>query len=261
MSNMVKRILVGIIGIPLVIYVCYLGGIAFLIFSLIVTSAASWEFYSMFERKGLMPMKITSILAAAAVLLLSYFIKRDFLLYQYIFIVFFIMAEILRKENKNPLNPVIVIFALLYITAPFIMLSQLIERSNFNLVIYIFVLIWVCDSAAYFGGKIFGKHMLSSISPKKTWEGSITGFILTIGISLIVHLIYPESLLIKDALISGLIVGIFSQAGDLFESLIKRYCGVKDSSEIIPGHGGILDRFDSLIFVAPLIFIYFIYIK
>jgi len=261
MSNFFKRILGGIVGIPLVIYICYMGGIVFLVFSLLVTSIALWEFYSMFEEKGFRPMKELGILTSDAVLVISYFITKDFIFFEYLFLIFLITAEIIRKENQSPLNPIIVIFGLLYITTPFVMLRELIEISNFNLVIYIFILIWTCDTTAYFGGKFFGKHRLSTISPKKTWEGSITGFLFTVIVSLTVHFIFPDRISFNDTLITGLIVGIFSQIGDLFESLIKRYCGVKDSSDLIPGHGGILDRFDSLIFVTPLIFIYFEYIK
>lgn len=141
------------------------------------------------------------------------------------------------------------------------MLNELLKMSDINIVIYIFILIWTCDSAAYFGGRKFGKHQLSKISPNKTWEGSAAGFIFTVMISLLIHFMFPEKLNITDAIATGLIVGIFSQAGDLFESLLKRYCGVKDSSGIIPGHGGILDRFDSLIFSAPVVFIYFLFVK
>jgi len=261
MSNVAKRILVGIVGIPLVIYICYAGGIVFLIFSLLVTSIALWEFYSMLEEKGFKPMKGLGILTSDAVLVVSYFITKDYIIFVYIFLIFFITAEIIRKGNQSPLNPVIVIFGLLFITTPFVMLRELIEISNLNLVIYTFILIWTCDTTAYFGGKFFGKHQLSLISPKKTWEGSIIGFLSTVIISLAVHYIFSDRISFNDALITGLIIGIFSQVGDLFESLIKRYCGVKDSSDLIPGHGGILDRFDSLIFVTPIIFIYHIYIK
>jgi len=261
MSNLVKRILVGIVGIPLVIYVCYAGGIVFLIFSLLVTSIALWEFYSMLEEKGFRPMKELGILTSDAVLIISYFVTKDFIFFEYVFLIFLITTEIIRKKNQSPLNPVIAVFGLLYITIPFIMLRELIEISNLNLVIYTFILIWTCDTTAYFGGKFFGKHPLSLISPKKTWEGSIVGFLSAVTISLTVHSFFSDRISFNDALITGLIVGIFSQIGDLFESLIKRYCGVKDSSDLIPGHGGILDRFDSLIFVTPLIFIYYIYIK
>jgi len=261
MSNLIKRILVGLVGIPLIIYICYSGGIIFLIFSLLVTSIALWEFYSMFEEKGYRPMKELGILTSDAVLVISYFMAIDFIFFEFLFLILLITAEVIRKENHNPVNPVIVIFGLLYITAPFVMLRELAGLPGLNLVIYIFVLIWACDTAAYFAGRFFGKHKLSAVSPNKTWEGSVAGFLFTIIVSLVVHFTFPDKISFNDSLVTGLIIGIFSQVGDLFESMIKRYCGVKDSSELIPGHGGILDRFDSLIFVTPLVFIYFVYIK
>lgn len=109
---------------------------------------------------------------------------------------------------------------------------------------------------AYFGGKFFGKHKLSEISPKKTWEGSITGFIFTVITSYLFYFFSDGKITLTDSIVIGFIIGVFSQIGDLFESLFKRKLDVKDSSHIIPGHGGVLDRFDSLIFVAPLLFLY-----
>jgi len=266
MSNLFKRVIVGLIGIPVLMFIFYSGGILFLIFSLIVTSLALRELFSMFEKKNYFPLKNTGIILSAGILVYSFFYFTnftdiDFLFLIYLPVIFLICAEIFRREKINPLNPVIVIFGLLYITTPFAMLGIINEYSKLNLVLFIFVLIWTCDTAAYFGGKYLGKHLLSPISPKKTWEGSITGFIFTVIVSFSVQYIFPDKLNLTDALIMGITIGIFSQVGDLFESLLKRYCDVKDSSDIIPGHGGILDRFDSIIFVTPLIFIYFRYIK
>lgn len=257
MSNMLKRVIVGIIGIPVLISVFYFGGIPLLVFSLIVSALALWEFLSMLEKKGFQPHKITGMILSAGIILTSYFTEIDFTSLIYISSAILICAEVLRKENHDPLNPALVLFGLIYITIPFSILSKINEYSELNLVIYIFILIWTCDSSAYFGGKAFGKNKLSPVSPNKTWEGSASGFLLTITASLVFHYIYPGKLSFNDALIAGIIIGIFSQAGDLFESMIKRYCDVKDSSEIIPGHGGILDRFDSVIFVTPLVYIYF----
>lgn len=260
MSNLVKRILAGIIGIPLILAASYFGGVYFLVFSIIVSSLALWEYCTMFEKKDLSPLKYFGLIVSAALIILLYF---D---WKYLVLIIFTMTsvitaiEIFRKQ-KNPLNPVILIFGIMYITFPFILLNALIKLADFNIVIYIFILIWTCDTAAYFGGRALGRHQLSVISPKKTREGSVTGFIFTVIISLIMHFIFPDKINLQDAVVVGSIIGILSQVGDLFESLLKRYCGVKDSSEIIPGHGGILDRFDSLIFVTPFIFIYFMYIK
>ncbi len=259
MSNQLKRIITGIIGIPVLILIFYYGGIYFFIFSLLVTSLALWELFSMFEKKSFYPLKISGILLSSLLQLIFYFYFREVFVLLILIFLILISAEVFRKEKINPLNPVIVLFGLVYITIPFILLGSMSEYSKLNPVIYIFVLIWTCDSAAYFGGKYTGRHKLSSISPNKTIEGSVIGFLFTVIVSIVIHLIFPSDLNLRDAIVIGILVGVFSQIGDLFESLIKRYCGVKDSSGIIPGHGGILDRFDSVIFVAPLVFIYFKY--
>ena len=260
MSNLMKRVLAGAVGIPLILAASYYGGIYFLIFSVIVSSLALWEFCIMFEKKELAPLKFSGIIISAAVIIILYTDWKYLLTVIFAMTVIFTTAEIFRAK-KNPLNPAILLFGIIYITFPFVLLNALIKLADFEIVILIFILIWTCDTAAYFGGRMFGRHQLSPISPNKTWEGSVAGFIFTIIVSLIIHFIFPEKVNLTDAVVIGLITGIFSQAGDLFESLLKRHCEVKDSSEIIPGHGGVLDRFDSLIFVAPLIFIYFMYLK
>jgi len=123
------------------------------------------------------------------------------------------------------------------------------------------VLIWVSDTFAFWGGKTFGRHKLvPEISPKKTVEGSIIGFLMTVTASFALKfLLYPQ-LLSADALSIAFIVGFTAQIGDLFESYLKRSANVMDSSQFIPGHGGVLDRFDSLLFAAPTLYI-FLYIK
>ena len=260
MSNLTKRILAGAVGIPLILAAAYFSGIYFLIFSLIVSSLALWEFCLMFEKKNLSLMKFSGIIFSVATILILYSDWKYLLLIIFIMTLFFTAAEIFRSE-KNPLNPAVLIFGIMYISFPFVLLNALIKLVDYNIAVYIFILIWTCDTAAYFGGRLIGRHKLSEISPNKTWEGSVSGFVFTMTISLAVHFIFPDKVNLTDAVVLGLITGVFSQIGDLFESLLKRYCEVKDSSEIIPGHGGILDRFDSLIFVAPVIFIYFMYIK
>lgn len=123
--------------------------------------------------------------------------------------------------------------------------------------ITIFISIWLCDSAAYFIGRWRGRHPLfPRVSPKKTWEGAIAGFLGGAIGFLLLALWWLPYLTVVDGVICGIVIGAFGQIGDLAESLLKRDSGVKDSSLLIPGHGGILDRFDSLVFVAPLLFLY-----
>ncbi len=125
-------------------------------------------------------------------------------------------------------------------------------------IIIVLAAIFFCDSAAFFAGSLFGKHHFSSISPKKTIEGSVTGLLTSIIICTIAwHFLVDNSkypLILGSVL--GLLIGIFAQVGDLLVSLIKRYFEVKDSSNLIPGHGGILDRFDSLFFTSPIVHLF-----
>lgn len=119
------------------------------------------------------------------------------------------------------------------------------------------VSIWICDSAAFFLGTAFGKHKLfPRVSPNKSWEGAIAGFIFAIITMITAKALLLNELTLIDSLIVGIIVGSIGQLGDLVESLFKRDAGVKDSSALIPGHGGILDRFDSLLLTAPAVYIY-----
>jgi len=257
MSNTAKRILVGIIGIPIFLFLIYKGGIFFLCLSVIITTLALWELYSMFETKNYSPLKMLPIVLSILIIVTNFIWKGSAIYSLLLCGTMIFAAEIFRKGSKSPLNSMISVFGIVYITIPFICLNTIILFEQFNFIIYIFILIWTCDTMAFFGGKYFGKHKLSEISPKKTWEGSITGFLFTMAASYLFFYFSGGRITLTDSLVIGLIVGIFSQVGDLFESLIKRKLDVKDSSQIIPGHGGVLDRFDSLIFVAPLVLIYF----
>jgi phosphatidate cytidylyltransferase len=125
------------------------------------------------------------------------------------------------------------------------------------IIISIFITLWMTDSAAYFIGSAIGKHKLfPRVSPNKSWEGAIAGFVFAIITLVVLKSILLNFLDWTDVIAFGIIIGIFGQVGDLIESLIKRDANVKDSSNIIPGHGGIFDRFDSLLFSAPIIFLY-----
>lgn len=119
------------------------------------------------------------------------------------------------------------------------------------------VITWLGDSGAYFAGRLFGKHKLyEKISPKKTWEGAIGGAVAAVGGAFIVRAIGLPELTVLDCILLGLIVDTFGVVGDLCESMLKRSFGVKDSGWIMPGHGGILDRIDALLFTAPVLYLY-----
>ena len=120
------------------------------------------------------------------------------------------------------------------------------------MVVVMFLAIWATDVFAYYGGKRFGKRQLSTISPNKTIEGTVSGVIAAMISVAVVCYIQDLSFVL---VLGGAAIGLSGQLGDLYESLIKRTYNVKDSSNILPGHGGILDRADSSLFVAPILFI------
>lgn len=153
------------------------------------------------------------------------------------------------------------IFTVIYVALTFgfaLGLPEFSAEGYFSLEVFmLFVLIWSSDSFAYFSGRLFGKHkMAPKISPKKTWEGFAGGVILTLILGFFIEKYYPE--LRGNWMVVGFLVSVFAPLGDLVESQLKRSFGVKDSGNIIPGHGGILDRLDSFIICAPVVYLYFI---
>jgi phosphatidate cytidylyltransferase len=125
-------------------------------------------------------------------------------------------------------------------------------------VMSILACIWICDTAAQFVGLKYGKHKLfPRVSPNKSWEGAVSGFVAAIVAAVLARYLLLPFFSVEESIVIGFVVGVFGQLGDLAESLLKRDAGVKDSSAIIPGHGGMLDRFDSLLFVSPILYLYF----
>ena len=174
------------------------------------------------------------------------------------------IVEIFRKKETPLLNISILVFSFVWLG---LMLGSLSELRNlpdigFKITLALFLSVWICDTGAFFFGKKFGKKkILPDISPNKTWVGTIAGFISSMIFLLILNQsgYFPDIFSLVDVVVLGLITGIFGQFGDWAESLLKREANVKDTSNILPGHGGVLDRFDSLTFAAPLTLIYCTY--
>ncbi|WP_426275438.1 phosphatidate cytidylyltransferase [Chryseobacterium sp. S-02] len=157
------------------------------------------------------------------------------------------------------------IFTVIYVALPFSFALGLPKFTSYDdtfslEVLFLFILIWSSDTFAYLTGKFFGKHkMAPKISPKKTWEGYIGGVVLTLVLSYFIE--YYHSDLRGNWMIVGFLVAAFAPLGDLVESQLKRNFGVKDSGNIIPGHGGVLDRLDSFLICVPVVYLYFILAK
>ena len=173
-------------------------------------------------------------------------------------------SEIFRKKQTPILNISVLIFSFIWLG---IMFGSIITLRNISdlgssITLALFLAVWLCDTAAFGFGLKFGKRkILPEVSPNKTWVGSIAGLFASVIFMLILYRFNYFTFHISqiDAFILGLIVGIFGQLGDFAESLLKREANIKDTSNFLMGHGGILDRFDSLIFAAPLVIIYIRY--
>lgn len=152
-------------------------------------------------------------------------------------------------------------FTLLYLIIPFYLLIlihtlSVSEKTPFSLAV--FILIWTNDTFAYLSGMVLGRHKLfERISPKKTWEGLFGGILMTLFATYILYRFSPEFGIVKW-LIFGFLTSVAAVFGDFIESMLKRSANVKDSGKLLPGHGGILDRIDSLLLVTPVIYIYLV---
>lgn len=129
------------------------------------------------------------------------------------------------------------------------------------LVLFLAVVTWASDTGAYYAGTLWKHPLLPSISPKKTVEGVLGGLVLAVGVAFLAQQWFTSELSLADAVILGLLLTTVGLLGDLFESMIKRRTGVKDSGGILPGHGGMLDRLDSLLFTAPTFYYYVAYVR
>ncbi|MBI4418134.1 MAG: phosphatidate cytidylyltransferase [Ignavibacteriales bacterium] len=135
--------------------------------------------------------------------------------------------------------------------------ATIVHRWGGWTVLALFVSVWVCDTAAYFVGSMIGRHKLyERVSPSKTWEGAVTGFVCAVGVIIAAQQTVLPYLRLVDGIALGVLVGVFGQIGDLVESKFKRDAGLKDSSALIPGHGGVYDRFDSVVFLSPFVYLY-----
>jgi phosphatidate cytidylyltransferase len=191
----------------------------------------------------------------------------DFRLSEILAIVLIIIAVVTLFKYSSELyyDSGKLIFTVIYVALPFSFALGLPKFTSYDdtfslEVLFLFILIWSSDTFAYLTGKFFGKHkMAPKISPKKTWEGYVGGVVLTLVLSYFIEQYHSD--LRGNWMIVGFLVAAFAPLGDLVESQLKRNFGVKDSGNIIPGHGGVLDRLDSFLICVPVVYLYFILAK
>ncbi|MFC1528836.1 phosphatidate cytidylyltransferase [Candidatus Latescibacterota bacterium] len=262
--SLLKRVLVALVFCPIIIWIFLKGGLPFYIFIAVLTALGQWELYNMFRDKVRFPHRIIGLIAGLLIVTWAFLARSAFIfgIFALVVATSFIIEIVSGKQHKLE-NVAISLFTAVYPAAfcAFLLMIDRLTVSVFSgftkyLLLFVILIIWIFDTASYFTGKAFGKHpFFPGISPNKTVEGFIGGMVVAMVAGVVTGLYIDRSLLGHFFFITILIC-LSGQAGDLSESIIKRDVGTKDSSHIIPGHGGILDRFDSFFFTGPAVYVY-----
>lgn len=267
-KNLITRTISGIFYVGALVGAVLSGGIWMILLTSVFAMIGVYEFLVMTNERKI--HRIAALLDISAAVLLQIiaglFIAEDVNAALSLMAIYFIvlLSRVivpLYAKHRNPVNSLArSIMAHCYIAVP-LALFNLMQWISPYLTLTILILIWVNDTGAFCVGSTMGRHKLfESISPKKTWEGFFGGLIFSIIAALVAGhtLLENHSASVATMCLIGAVVSIFATYGDLLESQIKRTCGVKDSGKIIPGHGGVLDRIDSLLLVIPttLLFIF-----
>ncbi len=270
-SNLTARILFAIVAIPVVLAVAYAGGLPLALLLALAAGLAAWELYRLADRAGYTPFSVAGALIAALLPLAVHgyhsgrFNPPVLGFGAVVILGVFALAIWLRAPDKHPLAATATtIFGVLY-AGGMLSFAYALRYHNYTLgngagtalLTYPLVLTWVSDTAGFAIGRAVGRHkLIPAVSPGKTVEGAAGALAAcALGSWLYAHAVLPRYALLgmapRSAVIFGLVVSAAVQLGDLAESLLKREAGVKDSSQLIPGHGGVLDRIDGLLFALP----------
>ncbi|MUV39927.1 Phosphatidate cytidylyltransferase [Lentibacillus sp. JNUCC-1] len=254
---MKQRIITAIIALALFLPVAIYGGWPFTVFISIIGIIGLLEFIKM---GNLNPYKVPAVASMAALLLLLYplpWFQESFGKTE-IFVSYLVILLLYTVVSKNKFtfdHAALILMATLYVSFGFF---YLLETREAGLVyfFYVLVIIWTTDTGAYVTGRAMGKRKLwPDISPNKTVEGAIGGILLSCVMAVAFHFSFDLQVSLVALIGTTILASIFGQLGDLVESAFKRHYGVKDTGNILPGHGGILDRFDSMLFVFPILHI------
>ena len=275
-SNLIKRSITGLLFVLLLVGSIVFGPISFIILFSLVSAYTTFEFGGLLNNTG--KVKVNRVISSLG----SFYLFIAFAGYccnlvpsiifiPYLGIILYLFISELYLNRENPIgNMGAIALSQLYIALPFALMNALAFVVNeatmetnyqYILPLSLFIFLWTSDSGAYFVGSLIGKNKLfKRISPNKSWEGSIGGGLFAIIASLILAYLFPFLTLFQWVGFSIVIV-FFGTWGDLIESLMKRQLSIKDSGNILPGHGGFLDRFDSTILAIPaaVLYLYIVY--
>ncbi len=263
------RIITAVIGVSIVIPAIVLSAYGNWLFCVVVSIVSYWEFV---KGMGIRKRRYiwTSILGGISLwlmvlleLIAADWVEIPSLAYQLVVLLILPIIGIVALFNKEEHRPVetvgTMVLGYIYVVLPFFLLFRmsipgLPGSYNFLIPLGILWLTWTLDVMAYTFGKITGNHPLfPRVSPKKTWEGAVGGVVFCLGMAVLMEVYLPQSF---SWLVIALITSFFSQLGDLVESMFKRSVALKDSGKLLPGHGGMLDRFDGMLISLPIIYLY-----
>jgi len=259
------RVLTGLALVPVLLVVVwlmpsgYFAGVA-----IIAAAIGQYELYAMARARGITPLTILGIVLGALIVLTVYRPLPPYRGGPYFWITLSVVAVIVaRLFSRRPVEGALEDIAVTLLGIVYVALLFAFQVAihagppGKKWLVFLYLVIWASDTGAYYVGTAFGKHRLyEKISPKKSIEGLIGGVLASVLVAVLCKLWLVHAVGIIEAAVLGAVLALVGTAGDLAESLIKRSAGVKDSGSIIPGHGGILDRMDSMLFAAPVLFYY-----
>lgn len=267
---MKTRIISGAVLFVLLIAIILLGEEVFSVSIFLLTCVGLYEFYHSIEAGGYRPVRVVGYAAALFILYLgfSYRMGRDpfsnpgaLVAVAFILLLILFCFLVFKSRIYNILDISLTAFGILYVVGlfSFLVMTRSLENGVY-LIWFVFIGAFITDTFAYFTGKAIGRRkLIPAVSPNKTVEGSLGGIVGCMAIMAVYGVYingYIASIPLYHYLILGALCGIISQIGDLTASAVKRYVGIKDYGSIMPGHGGVLDRFDSILFVAPTVYFY-----
>ena len=269
MQNLYTRTITGVFFVALIIGSLILHPLAFVAVIFLVMLTGLLEFYHMARHQDIYPQRVVGCVVGSIIYLIPALaalgiISPVSIAFLPLLLFAFFIAELYRNKQNSLQNIAFGIFSVVYISIPLSILIFLVSsivtnnQPHWHIAFSFFIILWSHDTFAYLTGMVLGKHKLfEKISPKKTWEGTIGGMIFGLLAAFLLSLFFKE-LSTFQWLFAAMIINISGTFGDLSESMLKRNFNVKDSGNIFPGHGGVLDRFDAVLFAAPALFCYLI---
>lgn len=253
---LLPRVLTAAIGVPLLLWLIQAGGLSFSIFVLAVSVLCLQE-YGLILSLGGKPVQRVNLLAAGSVLAACAIWGGSVGLALTAVVTLLMLRELFGRARSLERAALTLFgaFFLGWMPAHLALIRDL-RPDGKAFCLTFFIAVWAMDTAAYATGSSFGRRKLAeTLSPKKTWEGAAAGFLAAVAVCLLLRALWlREALSAPQALALGGLIGLFGQLSDLAESLIKRAAGAKDSGSLLPGHGGVMDRFDAFILCAPAVY-------